>query len=77
MQQYQELIKALFGPDALQVLLVNVLNGNKNTTNINRLDNGIAMKSTVHGTWAAMGFFSRGYVGHVRPIHKGGNKASL
>src|SRR2546423_13122000 len=40
-KQYLELVKALFGPDAL---LDNVLNGNEDgARNINRLDNGIAM----------------------------------
>lgn len=57
-KQYLELIKALFGPDALQCLLENVLNGNKDTQkNINRLDNGIAMEPTVHVRWDGMYFY--------------------
>jgi HNH endonuclease len=57
-KQYIELVEALFGPDALQRLLQNVLNGEKNrATNINRLDNGIAMQAHVHGMWDDMNFF--------------------
>jgi len=57
-KQYLELVEALFGPDALQRLLQNVLNGEKNrATNINRLDNGIAMQAQVHGMWDNMNFF--------------------
>jgi hypothetical protein len=57
LQQYYELIKALFGADALQVLLVNVLNGDRDAArNINRLDNGIATQPTVHHAWDDMKF---------------------
>jgi len=57
-KDYLELIRALFGPDALQRLLENVLNGsNESERNINRLDNGIALQSTVHGMWDSMKFF--------------------
>ena len=56
-KQYLELVKALFGPDALRRLLENVLNGDEDgTRNINRLDNGIAMKSSTHEMWDAMDF---------------------
>ena len=57
-KQYLELIKALFGPDALQRLVENVLNGGKDgERNINRLDNGIALQSTAHGMWDSMKYF--------------------
>ena len=51
-------MEALFGPDALQRLVENVLNGNKDapTRNINRLDNGIAMYTAVHRLWDGMSF---------------------
>ena len=57
-KQYLELVEALFGPDALRRLLENVLNGDEDgTSNINRLDNGIAMMLTPHAMWDAMKFF--------------------
>jgi hypothetical protein len=56
-QRYLELVEALFGPDALQMLLINVLNGDKDTSrSVNRLDNGIAMQEHVHARWDAMVF---------------------
>ena len=56
--QYLELIKALFGPDALQWLVENVLNeGKEGERNINRLDNGIALQETVHKGWDSMKVF--------------------
>jgi len=56
--QYLELIRALFGPDALQRLVENVLNGGKEgERNINRLDNGIALQNQVHKGWDSMKFF--------------------
>jgi hypothetical protein len=56
-QNYLELIKAMFGTDALQVLLGNVLNGNKDMArNINRLDNGVAMQPTVHESWDSIDY---------------------
>ena len=57
-KQYLELVEALFGPDALERLRKNVLNGDKDgVRNINRLDNGIAMMSMAHDMWDAMDFF--------------------
>lgn len=48
----------MFGTDALQLLLDNVLNGRKDATrNINRLDNGVPMHQHVHGSWDSMRFF--------------------
>jgi hypothetical protein len=58
MKQYLELLRALFGPDALERSVENVLNrGTDGTRNINRLDNGIAMLSSAHVCWDTMDFF--------------------
>jgi hypothetical protein len=57
-KQYLDLVKALFGPDALQRLLENVLNGDKDTArNNHRLDNGIAMQVQAHDMWDGMSFY--------------------
>ena len=56
-KHYLELIRALFGPDALQWLVENVLNGGKGERNINRLDNGIPLQPTVYNMRDSMKFF--------------------
>ena len=56
-KRYLELIRALFGPDALQRLVENVLNGGNGERNINRLDNGIPLQSMAHDMWDSMKFF--------------------
>ena len=56
-KRYLELIRALFGPDALQWLVENVLNGGKGERYIIRLDNGIPLQPTVHNMWDSMKFF--------------------
>ena len=55
-QNYLELIKAMFGTDACKTPS-NVLNGNKDMArNINRLDNGVAMQPTVHESWDSIDY---------------------
>ncbi|KAH0555690.1 hypothetical protein GP486_006367, partial [Trichoglossum hirsutum] len=55
---YRDLVKAMFGHEAFEVLLTNVMNGGKDTNrNINRPDNGIPLTPSCHTKWDSMRFY--------------------
>jgi hypothetical protein len=55
---YCDLVKAMFGREAFEVLVANVMNGEPNTDrNVNRLDNGIPLSPGCHESWDTMDFY--------------------